>query len=166
MPLCICGCGIRCMKKYVRGHNRNNHKPAKSIESFWDVQENGCWLWSGGTDRDNKYGLYHIAHKTILAHRYVYEKFKGIIPTALRLHHTCRMTRCVNPDHLVPVTQAENMQAETTLTLAKALDIKTRYWSKLATVTELMVEYGLASQTIYGITSGARWANATKQNNV
>lgn len=38
------------------------------------------------------------------AHRMVYEECFGEIPPGLHIHHACRNTSCVNPDHLVPVT--------------------------------------------------------------
>jgi hypothetical protein len=34
----------------------------------------------------------------------------GEIPEGLELDHLCRNTLCVNPDHLEPVTHAENIQ--------------------------------------------------------
>lgn len=44
------------------------------------------------------------------AHRVVYESLVGPIPAGLELDHTCRVRRCVNPDHLEPVTHAENQR--------------------------------------------------------
>ena len=65
----------------------------------------GCWLWVGRTDRGGygKYGANGLG-----AHRIVYEKLKGKIPEGLVLDHLCRVRCCVNPDHLEPVSIAEN----------------------------------------------------------
>jgi hypothetical protein len=42
------------------------------------------------------------------AHRVVYEMLVGSIPTGLDLHHLCRNTWCVNPEHLEPLVYFEH----------------------------------------------------------
>lgn len=69
-----------------------------------------CWEWTGRIDKFG-YGRQHYA----LAHRHVYEKRVGPIPTGLELDHLCMNTRCVNPAHLEPVTRRENMRRRTAL---------------------------------------------------
>ena len=64
-----------------------------------------CWLWTGS--KNNGYG-YFRAGKHVLVHRYAYELLKGEIPEGLHIDHLCRVRNCVNPDHLEPVTLAEN----------------------------------------------------------
>lgn len=66
-----------------------------------------CWLWTGGTGR-NGYGDVYFDGRMQKAHRIVYRIFKGPIPEGLVLDHLCRIRRCVNPDHLEPVTHREN----------------------------------------------------------
>lgn len=65
----------------------------------------GCWLWTG-TKYSNGYGQF----KRQIAHRYSYRYAKGEIPDGLCLDHLCRNKACVNPDHLEPVTQGENLR--------------------------------------------------------
>ena len=43
------------------------------------------------------------------AHRWAWEHASGLRPTRLQLLHSCDETGCVNPAHLAPGTQAENM---------------------------------------------------------
>ena len=47
---------------------------------------------------------------TMLAHRWSYEHFVGPIPDGLVIDHLCRVRHCVNPDHLEPVTNEENLR--------------------------------------------------------
>lgn len=64
----------------------------------------GCWIWIGELNHSG-YGM--IDRKK--AHRAVYEHFVGPIPDGLTIDHLCRVRCCVNPDHLEPVTNRENI---------------------------------------------------------
>ena len=68
----------------------------------------GCWLWAG-TLSPSGYGRRAIGrYKTVQAHRLVYELAGGEIPDGSHIDHLCRVTSCVNPLHLEPVTPQEN----------------------------------------------------------
>lgn len=67
-----------------------------------------CWEWLRGKDKDG-YGKYRRHNKHHRAHRYVWELLVGPIPAGLVIDHLCKNTSCVNPDHLEPVTWAENL---------------------------------------------------------
>lgn len=67
-----------------------------------------CWIWLRGI-APNGYGQITIKRVPYLAHRLVYETAVGPIPSGLELDHLCRVRRCVNPNHLEPVTHLENM---------------------------------------------------------
>lgn len=68
-----------------------------------------CWLWLGALDKGG-YGIFMSSKEGIRfpAHRASYEIFKGKIPIGLQLDHLCRNRKCVNPNHLEPVTAREN----------------------------------------------------------
>lgn len=76
---------------------------------FWSkVEKTGtCWNWKACV-YDSGYGYYSIKHIMHRAHRLSYEFFYGAIPEGLVLDHLCYNKKCVNPDHLEPVTVLEN----------------------------------------------------------
>lgn len=48
------------------------------------------------------------------AHRWSYEHFVGPIPDGYVIDHLCKVTLCVNPAHLEPVTQRTNLHRSDT----------------------------------------------------
>lgn len=86
------------------------------------ILENGCWEWTGCTC----FGYGRISNcgtvNSRLAHVASYIEFVGPIPEGKELDHTCHKKeecyggvlcphrRCINPDHLEPVTRKENVR--------------------------------------------------------
>lgn len=66
-----------------------------------------CWLWTGAITKAG-YGMFSSKHKLIYAHRYSYLIFKGDLVKPLEIDHLCRVTNCVNPEHLEQVTRKVN----------------------------------------------------------
>lgn len=79
-------------------------------ERFWKkVQKTeACWIWTGAKDGCG-YGHFWGQTRMMKAHRWSYERFVGPIPAGLNIDHLCRTPSCVNPSHLEPVTQRENL---------------------------------------------------------
>lgn len=76
---------------------------------------NGCWEWQGrltyqGYGQTSTGYRTENSRKTRPAHVVSYETFVGEIPKHLVLDHLCRNKACINPSHLEPVTQAENVR--------------------------------------------------------
>jgi len=79
-------------------------------EKYIPVTESGCWLWTAYCSKDG-YGKFHSNRlDNTLAHRVSYEMYKGKIPEGMQIDHLCKVRCCVNPDHLEPVTQQENIR--------------------------------------------------------
>lgn len=77
------------------------------------VRENGCWDWVGSKTARG-YGCWSGAvrmglSRSAYAHRVMYEMHVGSISKGLTIDHLCRNHSCVNPAHLEPVTQRENV---------------------------------------------------------
>lgn len=101
------------MSERIRDGNRWIYPPLE--ERLWSRVEKTrtCWLWTGyciptgyGKMRANDGRLLYV-------HRIAYELLIGPIPDGMTLDHVaergCRHRNCVNPDHLEPVTHAENV---------------------------------------------------------
>ena len=94
-----------CPYRYLPNH----HKRTSPNEYLVDPAT-GCWVWQRYVDKSG-YGEIHVPGYigNRRAHRIIYERHKGKIPDGLDLDHLCRNRRCVNPDHLEPVTRRENL---------------------------------------------------------
>ena len=116
---CHCGCGGKTTIA-VQNNKRNNlqegvpkryilgHHSRKTTPEYLVNEETGCWEWQGFC---TKKGYGHKSYKgtTVRAHRHYYEKLVGPVPDGLVLDHLCKNKKCVNPTHLEPVTNKENL---------------------------------------------------------
>jgi hypothetical protein len=75
----------------------------------YDVMPDGCWRWRGcilnGVGRIGKGN----GDRNTVAARVSWIVYRGPLATGEVIHHKCANTTCVNPDHLQPTSNRENM---------------------------------------------------------
>lgn len=160
---CACGCGAPAPRsgRYIRGHWLRT--PNVPLCGYVVDEDTGCWNWGLQVDRDG-YGRARRAGETspTAAHRVVYEEIRGPIPSGLDLDHLCRNRRCVNPDHLEPVTRTENYRRglRTKLTAEQVAAIR----ADMDTASPVLAaRYGVAPRTIRNVKQGATWATSNPE---
>jgi hypothetical protein len=117
------------LPKHAYRKNRDNgdrvYKKGEANHTFKKIRYSidpatGCWNWllkieNSGYGRVTLTGV----RKQIQAHVAEYEKKYGPVPEGKVLDHTCKNPICVNPDHLEPVTQLENIARSNIFKLTK-----------------------------------------------
>lgn len=120
---CECGCGLQAPLakrsdqrsghvkgqpvRFIRGHRHRVNGPEYAIEDQGFATP--CWIWQRCRDRHG-YGKTYSKGAVRLAHRVLYERLVGPIPKHMQLDHLCRNRACVNPHHLEPVDNSENLR--------------------------------------------------------
>lgn len=77
-----------------------------------DTQAPHGWTWLAGVD-DSGYGRLSVGGKWVAAHRISWLVFRGPIPAALQVLHTCDVRFCVCPSCLFLGTNADNVADRT-----------------------------------------------------
>lgn len=169
--LCECGCGAKTAiakaswkaAGYVKGEPRrfiNGHWSRK--HPTWTVEDRGyltpCWVWQGKLG-NHGYGKVDVDERLLFAYNVVYEQERGPIPERLELDHLCRVASCVNPEHLEPVTHAENVRRGRAAKLDwdKVREIRRRAAAGEAR-RALAKEFGVSKITIHNIIHHKHWA--------
>jgi hypothetical protein len=82
----------------------------RQIANFWKKVEKSddCWTWKGG-QFNNGYGAMRVGKVVVGAHRVSYVIARGSLAANLLIRHKCDNPSCVNPDHLEPGAQVDNM---------------------------------------------------------
>lgn len=101
-----------CKKCYMSDWKARNYTPIDRptpIQRFMaKVQKTEtCWTWTAYKNPKG-YGSFDDTY----AHRWSYEHYKRAIPQGWQIDHLCKVTSCVNPDHLEAVTLEENLRRQ------------------------------------------------------
>lgn len=176
---CWCGCGEKTpisRKRYeklmhIPGEPRRwvpQHDKRRTGPEYIVDLNTGCWVWQRAVTRTrqgNEYGQTCCNQVRELAHRLHYEKKYGPIPKGMYIHHKCvedgyGTTKCVNPDHLEPVSPAENIQRSkhAKLTPEDVREIRLLI-AEGFTQLEIAFRYGVYPSAICNINTGKTWAN-------
>ena len=111
---------------FKKGHqiNKLRHIQDIRLRFFSMIKESskGCWFWIGTKDQ-NGYGKMIFDHRSFYAHRLSYVIHKGKIPEGFEIHHTCKNTSCVRPEHLRALTKGEHVLLGNTITAINARKI-------------------------------------------
>jgi hypothetical protein len=127
------------------------------------VTDSGCWLWTGALDAKG-YGVIGKGRREeglLATHVASYELHVGPIPDGLVLDHSCRRPACVNPEHLEPVTNAENGRrgARAKLTHAQVAEIRDLVAGGRSQASVARA-YGVHSAHVSRIVNAKRWGDA------
>jgi DNA-binding XRE family transcriptional regulator len=135
----------------------------------------GCWIWMAGVN-SNGYGSLYIGNSTKLVGRSLLEAMLGTKLGDLHARHTCDVTFCVNPHHLIPGTGKDNSQDAVSrgrkprgengprakLTNEQAREIRIACLSNDMSREELAKKYGISKQSVANIAIGRRYGKETE----
>jgi endogenous inhibitor of DNA gyrase (YacG/DUF329 family) len=79
----------------------------RAVKTDVEIRDNGCWEWTRALSEG--YARAQFGNRTIAVHRIVVEAKHRRLLGAQPVHHMRANRKCVNPDHLVPVTHRENI---------------------------------------------------------
>lgn len=133
------------------------------LEGSMPAPECGCWIWLGRLDKDG-YGHISVDGRSVVAPRASLLAFKGLPLSGYgATRHICDFPPCVNPDHLLPGTNYENIQdrvrrgrSATKLTKENVVEIRRRRISgeRMAVLAD---EFNVATHTIWTISNRRTW---------
>ncbi len=93
---------------YPKDHCRRNATAEERFQRWTVWNENGCRVWIGTKFKDG-YGQMTWRKRVRRAHAVAWEESgRGPLPPGMLFRHTCDTPTCVNVDHLLIGTVADN----------------------------------------------------------
>jgi hypothetical protein len=169
---CHCGCGQRTnlartssrSAGRVKGQpmrflNHHHKRVRRRFEERPGPLDTPCHIATVGRGvGDGNYAGTYVKGKFMLAHRVAYKAVYGPIAPGMQLDHLCRVGLCVNPEHLEPVTNAENARRgnQAKLTHDQIPAIRAMV-AEGTSHREAGQAFGVATATVHSIISGRSW---------
>jgi hypothetical protein len=154
-------CGHACAGMAHRARLEGKRLSKAETFSRWVIKSDGCWIWSGATDKDG-YGIFSYGRKSYRAAKLALELDGRPVPKGLYACHTCDNPPCIRPDHLYPGTPTQNMadaiargrlNPRTKLTADQVVDIR----RAAGTHDEIAATFGVSRANISLIREGKTW---------
>jgi hypothetical protein len=160
----------------IRSGATGRFENAPVEDRFWakvDIRgPEECWNWMGAKLPDG-YGQFKIGSGSERAHRVAWILTHGLIPEGKDILHSCNNTSCVNPNHLRPGTDTENVQQKMSegrfvavpgelngnhiLTEQEVREIRARYIPFVVSLNQLAREYNVSKKQILNIVHDRQW---------
>ena len=140
-----------------------NDEMKEWMETQYDVDDNGCWVWKGVICRKG-YGFVGWHRKDVSVHRLYWLLSGNTIPDKFDMCHGPGCSKaCFNLAHLTPSTTQKNMldkhrdgtMVQAKLTKEQVLEIRARTDKNMS---ELGREYGVSVSAISEIINRKSWA--------
>ena len=147
---------------------------------LFEINENGCHELKRYLNNKG-YGIFDFnrnakdGRQGYLIHRVSYEFFKGRIPTGASVMHLCDNPKCINPNHLVAGSHADNMadmarkkrnarfvgsqNPKAKLTETQVIEIKKLLNEKSITRKAIAEKYKVTTVLISQISLGKIWSH-------
>ncbi len=163
---------------------------AKQI-AFWSIvkitTKEECWEWQHVPTKWG-YGLFRVTPSAVAvgAHRIAYQLMFGEVASSVFVLHSCDNPICVNPYHLFPGTQADNIadkvrkgrqargvthgsrtnpdqlargerHGRAKMTREKVNEARRDFGNGVVRKVDLMRRYGISSKTLDSLLGGRTW---------
>jgi hypothetical protein len=136
--------------------------------------DTGCWNWTESRDKKG-YGRLTQTGGEVLAHRVSWVHFnKSPVPKGLHVMHKCDNPRCINPDHLMIGTNADNQADKINKGRHRGPKGETNCKAKLTETDVLAIlqdnrshaavgrTYGVSYSTVSEIRAGQTWKHVPR----
>ena len=105
-----------CFMHYMRVRRNGTLKarplhdnPENAFAANTSTASNGCIVWTAAK-QSRGYGVMRTGNKSVLVHRYAWERVNGPIPDGMFVDHKCWDHACVNVEHLRLADPSQNGQ--------------------------------------------------------